>query len=72
MNFWQILKQAVYETRYRLLSAAIVVLGWIIFSNLVINTVGEEPLIVFISFIAGWYWLGDKVMPWVEQKITPQ
>ena len=72
MNLWQILKQAVYETRYRLLSAAIVVLGWIIFSNLVINTVGEEPLIVFISFIAGWYWLGDKVMPWVEQKITPQ
>lgn len=69
---WNIFKQALYEKRYKLWSAAIVVLGWLLFSNLVIYTLGEPALVFFISWIAGWYWLGDRVMPWVERKITSQ
>lgn len=72
MTFWQAIKAGIYESRYKLLATVIVLCVWMAFAHGVVYLLGDTALTIFIAIIAGYYWLGSVIVPWVEQKITPR
>lgn len=71
MTYWQAFKRGLYKERHHMLATVIAVLGWLVFAEAVTYWLGAQTLHVFIAIIAGWYWLGKVVIPWIENKLKP-
>lgn len=69
MTFWKLVWP---EIKYKILATAIVLTCWMVFAELVTHFLGERYVVAVLSVMAGWYWLGKAVIPWVESKLTPK
>lgn len=68
-DYFEALKIALYKQRFSLLSLIIACVGWVVIAGFVSGTFGQNYVDIFAYSIAGYYWLGGIVAPWLERKL---
>ena len=67
--FWQTFKRGIYAERYWFAAFGITLVCWLVFAHLVVAYLGEHWLNLILAVLAGYYWLGRAVIPWIENKL---